>query len=232
MKLKRLVAPRFWRTAKKSSKWIVSPRPGPHKKFESIPLQIIARDILKLVETGKEAKTILKKGEILVDGKKRKDFAYPVGLMDVISIPTTKKYYIVMPSKYGIDLQEIPEKEAGKKLVRIDGKKILRKGKVQLNFHDGKNIITPKDAYKVGDSLILEVPSLKILEHVKLEKGNLALIAKGKNSGKIAKIKEIILSKSIVTNKVICMLDKAEVEVIKDYIFAVGETKPLIKIGE
>ena len=168
----------------------------------------------------------------MAGGKKRKDFAYPVGLLDVISIPTIKKYYIVIPSKIGLDFQEISEKESGQKLVRIDGKKVLKKGKVQLNFHDGKNIITPKDVYKVGDSLLLEVPSLKILEHVKLDKGNLALITKGKNSGKIAKIKEIILSKSIVTNKVICILDKADVEVIKDYIFIVGESKPLIKIGE
>ena len=55
-KLKRLRTPKFWRIQRKGTKLTVSPRPGPHKKFECIPLQIIARDILKIVETGEEAK--------------------------------------------------------------------------------------------------------------------------------------------------------------------------------
>jgi small subunit ribosomal protein S4e len=89
-KLKRLKAPKFWKLPKKSRKWAVSPRPGPHRKFESIPLAIALRDIVKIAETGSEAKKIIKMGEILVDGKIRRDHKYPAGLMDAISIPKMK----------------------------------------------------------------------------------------------------------------------------------------------
>jgi len=175
-KLKRLLIPKFWKVSKKAYKWAVSPRPGPHKKFEGIPLQVVVRDILKLGETGKEARSIIKMGEILVDGKKRKDHAFPVGLMDVISIPKSKKHYMVLPCKKGLELKEISEKEAGKKICKIKNKTMVRKGKLQLNLHDGRNLLVEKDVYKTGDSVLIEVPSQKIVDHVKLEKGNIGLI--------------------------------------------------------
>jgi small subunit ribosomal protein S4e len=228
-KLKRLLAPAFWKVPKKLAKFVVSPRPGPHKKFECIPLQIIVRDILKLAETGKEAKAIIKKGEILVDGKPRKDHAYPVGLFDSLAIPKIKKFYRVVPTGKGLDLIEIPEEESKLKICRIKDKKILKKGKLQLNLHDGRNLLVEKDIYKTGDSLLIELPSQKILQHVKLESGNLAIITKGKNSGKIVKIQETV--KGIKLNKVICLLNDKKIETLKDFVFVVGKEKPLIKVS-
>jgi len=70
--LKRLAAPEFWPIPKKKYTWVFSPSPGPHKKEECIPLAIVVRDILKLAETGKEAKRIIKAGEVIVDGKVRR----------------------------------------------------------------------------------------------------------------------------------------------------------------
>jgi len=231
-KLKRLLAPAYWKTPKKGVKWTVSPRPGPHKKAECIPLQIIARDVLKLVETGEEAKTIINKGEMLVDGKIKKDHAFPVGLMDVVSIPKIKKYYRILPSEKGLELKEISEKEASQKICRIDNKTLVRKRRLQLNLHDGRNLLVEKDSYKTGDSILIELPSQKILEHLKLGKGNLGLVTKGKNSGKTAMIKEVITTKGREPNKVICKLENEEVEVRKDHIFVVGRERPVIKIGE
>ncbi|MGC8812659.1 MAG: 30S ribosomal protein S4e, partial [Candidatus Aenigmatarchaeota archaeon] len=220
MKLKRLLAPEFWRVPKKVLKFTVSPRPGPHKKFESIPLMIIVRDILKLAETGTEAKKIIKRGEILVDGKKRKDHAYPVGLMDVVSIPRIKKYFRVMPSEKGLELVEIEEKEANKKICRINGKRLVKKGKIQLNLHDGRNIIVEKDDYKTGDSLLIEVPSQKILQHIKFKVGSLGIILKGKNSGKTARVEEIIERKSLrESKKVVCYIEGKKAEISKNYFF-------------
>jgi len=232
-KLKRLQAPEFWRLPKKIAKWTVAPSPGPHKKFESIPLQIIVRDILNLVETGKEANSIIKKGEILVDSKIRKDHAFPVGLMDVISIPRIKKYFRVLPSKEGLELKEISEDEANKKICRINNKTSVKKGRLQLNLHDGKNLFVDKDVYKTGDSVFLELPNQKIIEHIKLERGSLGLITKGKNSGKVARIKEVIITKGMrEPNKVICELEKKDVEVRKDHIIVVGREEPVIELSE
>jgi|YelNatPaOPRAMG01_1025707.scaffolds.fasta_scaffold01691_20 small subunit ribosomal protein S4e len=231
-KLKRLLVPEFWKVSKKRVTWAVSPRPGPHKKFECIPLLIIVRDILGLAETGKEAKSIIKKGEIFVDGKPRKDYAYPAGLMDVISIPKISKHYRIIPYSKGLKLIEIPEKEANLKLLRIRDKKIVKKARIQLNFHDGKNLFVEKDVYKTGDSLLVELPSLKIIEHLKLEKGSLGLILKGKNAGKLAKVHEVVISRTQEPRKVVCEAEGNRMEVIFDYFFVVGKEAPVIKVSE
>jgi small subunit ribosomal protein S4e len=223
--------PSFWKTPKKASKWTVAPRPGPHKKFESIPLQVIVRDILKLAETGKEARSIIKKREVFVDGKSRKDHAYAAGLMDVVAVPKIKKYFRILPTEKGLELVEIEESEADKKICRIKNKTVVKKGRLQLNLHDGRSLLVDNDIYKTGDSVLLKLPEQKILEHVKLESGSLGLIVKGKNSGKIARIKEVIIKRSKEPNKVICELENREIEVLKDYVFVVGRHEPVIKLG-
>jgi small subunit ribosomal protein S4e len=230
-KLKRLLAPKFWRIPKKKFKWTVAPRPGPHKKFECIPLQILVRDILQLVEKGKEARSIIKKGEVLVDGKPRKDPKYPAGLMDVIEIPKINKAYRIIPTSIGLDVLEIPKDEAKLKLCKINNKKILKGNKIQLNLHDGRNVIVEKDEYKTGDSILIELPDQKIVDHVKMEKGSIALITKGKNMGKLVEIKDIITTRSREPNKVICKAGDEEITAIKDYVFVVGKEKPLIVVS-
>jgi len=232
MRLKRLLAPAFWKTPKKLSKWVVSPSPGAHKKFEGIPLVIVLRDILKLVDTGSEAKTVIKNKDVLVDGKPVSHSRFSVGLMDTVSIPKIRKYYRVVPSVKGLLLIEISEKEAKEKLASIKNKTVLKGKKIQLNLHDGKNILAEKDSYKTGDSLLLGLPSNKILDHVSMEVGALGLIIHGKNSGRLAKIKKIIVSRSREPNKVICESDGNEFEVMKTHLIVVGKSKPLIKVGE
>lgn len=219
---------------RKEKKWVVRPRPGPHKKFESIPLLIIARDILKLADTGKEARKIIKAKEILVDGKPRLDQKYPVGLFDVITIPKLKKQYRIVPSKNGLTLIEIPKNESGLKLCRVKGKSMVKNGILQLNLHDGKNILVKekvkKDPYKTGDSLLIEIPSQKIKKHIKMEKGSTSIIIGGQSMGIVVKIKEIIKTRGRQPNKVICEKKEKEFEAIKNYVFVVGKTKPEIKV--
>lgn len=230
-KLKRLLVPKFWRVPKKLYKWAVSPKPGPHPKFHCIPLQIIVRDILKLVETGEEAKTIIKRGEILVDGKPRKEHGYPVGLFDVVSIPRIEKHFRVIPTSNRLELVEISEKEANKKICSIENKTMV-KGKMQLNLSDGKNIFVTDKNYKTGDSLLLELPSLKILERIPLAAGSIGIVSKGRNAGKIGKIKEVTAGKIKEEAKVICEIDGKKQEILKKSFFVVGKEKPLITVGE
>ncbi len=228
--LKRLLAPEFWKVPKKVKKWVVSPRAGPHPKFYCIPLQILVRDILKLVETGKEARTIIKKGEILVDTKPRKDHAYPVGLFDVISMPRTKQNYRVVPDVKGLALVEIPEKEADKKICKIENKTILKKGKLQLNLHDGKNLLTDNKDYKTGDSILIELTSLKILQHLALEKGNIGIVSEGANVGRIGKIVDIVPGKMKEDVKVVCEIEGKTQEILKERFVVIGKDKPLVTV--
>jgi len=231
-RLKRLTIPLFWKVARKGNKWVVAPRAGPHKKFESVPLQVLLRDVLKIDDKGKDIRTIIKKGEIIVDGRKRKDHAYPVGLFDIVSIPALGKTYRAVPSKKTMSFIEIPSSEAKVKICRIQNKKTIGAGKVQLNLHDGKNILVEKDEYKTGDSLLVEVPSLKIVEHVRLEKGAIGMVSRGKDSGSIGKVKEIIVTATKDPTKLIYEKDDGEAESLKDRFFVIGKNKPLITVKE
>jgi len=230
MHLKRIRAPKFWKISRKERKWTIAPRPGPHKKFECIPLLIIVRDILHLAETGKEAKSIIKKGEILVDGKPRKDFAYPVGLFDVIAIPKIKSFYRVVPTSYGLDLLKIDEKESNLKICKIFNKTTVKKGKIQLNLNDGKNILADGE-FKTGGSVLIELPSLKIVEYIPMEKNFIGIVVKGKRSGMMGKIKKLVKGKFGQPAKVICTIGNEEVEILEKYLFVVGKEKPLITVS-
>jgi small subunit ribosomal protein S4e len=230
--LKRLRSPEFWPIPKKKYTWTFSLSPGPHKKEECIPLAIIVRDILKLAETGKEAKRIIKAREILVDGKVRKDHRYPVGLLDVVSIPKINKHYRVIPDKNGLKLIEIDENDAKKKILKIVGKRNIKGKRFQLNLNDGKNIIVNDNKYKTNGSLLVELPSLKILDYIEMSIGNIVLITSGKNAGNIGKIIEVKEGKFNVKPKLTCEIENRKAEVLKEHAIVVGREEPLIKVSE
>ena len=209
----------------------MTPRPGPHKKFESIPLAVILRDILHVAATGSEAEKTIRARKIFVDGKARKDPHYPAGLFDVISFPGQKKNYRIVPSAKGLQVVEISESEAKKKIAKIVNKTVIKKGKLQLNLHDGKNLLADGD-YKTGDSLLLQLPELKIIEHLKLEKGNLGIVSKGVSSGKVGTIKEIIEAKASGKKTISVDLEGTKEEVLADRFFVIGKESPAIKLGE
>lgn len=229
--LKRLLAPSFWRVPKKEKKWVVTPHAGPHPKLYSIPLSVILTHMINIADTTAEAKKIIRKGEIFVDGKRRKDYAYPVGLFDIISIPTTKKHYRVVPSTKGLKLIETSEKETNLKICRVDNKSILKKGKTQLNLHDGKNILVENGNYKTGDSLLLDLPSLKVIDHLPLEKGNVGIISHGTSAGRLGEIKQLMKGTMREPQKVVCEIDKEDRIVSKHGFIVVGKEKPVIKIS-
>lgn len=218
--LKRVAAPKWWPIERKTKKFAVSSR-GPYKKELSLPLLILIRDILKIAENKKEASSIIKKGEILINGKKVKDPKFGVGLLDSIEIPSLKKAWRAIP-KNGLSFIEIPEKEVKLKICKIINKKTLKGNKTQLNLHDGRNILT-NEKYSTHDSLLIEVPEQKILEHIKFSENSTCIIFKGKNAGKIGKIK------TIEKNRVWIETDKT-VEVPKHFVMVVGKEQPLIKL--
>jgi small subunit ribosomal protein S4e len=218
--LKRIAAPKWWPIERKTKKFIIVPR-GPYTKELSLPLLIFVRDVLKIAESNKEASGIIKKGEILIDGRKRKDPKFGIGLFNVIEIPSIKKAYRAIP-KNGLSFIEIPEKEAKLKICKIINKKSLKGNKNQINLNDGRNILT-NEKYSTNDSLLIEVPEQKIIDHIKFAENSTCLIFKGKNAGKIGKIKAIEKDRILIG-------DEKTVEVPKDFVMVVGREGPLIKL--
>ncbi|MDH7508241.1 MAG: 30S ribosomal protein S4e [Methanomassiliicoccales archaeon] len=228
--MKRLTAPRSWPVPRKIWHWITKPSPGPHPKEMSIPLLVIVRDMLGLSDTAHEARLILANGEILVDGRPVRNRKFPVGLMDVISIPRISQHYrMLLNSKGKFELVKIREGKEKWKLCRIENKVTARGGKTQLCLHDGRNILVEKDDYKTGDVLKVEVPSQKILDVYRLDRGNLAYIIGGNHVGEVAVIEDYIETRSPSPNIV---KFKDGTSTVKDNVFVIGTKVPEIDLPE
>jgi len=219
-KLKRIAAPKWWPIERKVKKYILTPR-GSHPRKTSLPLLVLIRDVFKIVETAKEAKTVIKKGEVLVDGKKRKDPHYGVGLFDVVEIPSLKKSWRAIPKK-GLSFIEIPQKEAKVKICKIIDKKTLKGNKTQFNLHDGKNILS-ENKYLTNDSLLIELPSLKIIDHFEFKEGSLAIVTSGKKACIVTKINKI-------EKNTVWMGEQKTFEVPKKLVVVVGKERSAIKL--
>lgn len=237
--MKRLAAPVFWPILRKEFKWSVKPSPGPHPLTRSIPLLILIRDILRLAENAREAKRIIYDGNVLVDGKVRRDYRYPVGLMDVVSIPKIDLYVRIVPyvTKYMWYIT-IPPEDAKLKLVRIENKTLVKGNRIQLNLHDGRNIVISREdaaKYRTLDTLLIEVPSQNILNVLTLEENKFAIVIDGKNAGRFGRIISINEQSSIKRRKRLVTIEEPSghrLQTILNYIMVVGDEKPLVKLYE
>lgn len=229
--LKRFKAPKMWPIHAKEETWTTKPSAGPHAIDKSLPLVMILRDILGLAANAREAKIILNNGEVLVDGTPRKDHRFPVGFMDVVSIPKIGKHYRVIPDYKGrLVLHEIDEKDASFKLVSIEDKTTIKGGKTQLNLHDGRNVIVDEDEYKTSDVLVLEVPEQKVSDSIKFETGSIGLIIGGKHIGELGQIDSINVTKSSKSNTVLMETDEGLFLTLTRYVFVIGKDKPVISL--
>lgn len=221
--LKRYMMPKQWGMPRKANTWVVSSIPGPHGKHSCIPLQIIVRDVLRLADNAREARSIIFQGKILVDKKPRKEPGHPVGLMDVVEIPDMKKLYKVLATNKGMELKSITAESGEHKVCRIESKKSVKGGITQLGLHDGRSMLM-KDSkdYARGDSLVIHLPDQKIIKHIKLAKGAEALIIAGRNRGEKGKIKEIKVRKNMLEkSNVIIQGKEREIKTPLDYVMIV-----------
>lgn len=229
--MKRLAAPRAWGIPRKTKVWAVKTAPGPHRIGESVPLLVLVRDLLNYAATAREAKRIIREGKILVDKKARKDYKFPVGLADIVEIPAMKERMIVLYDKTGkIILKKIALKNSKTKLCKITNKTLVKGGKVQLNLHDGRNLLLAqkKDDYGVGDSILVDLGKKAVKGHYVFKDGSMALITGGKHASRIAKIKEIRVGRGSGANTVVLEDKEGEFQTIDDYVFIVGDKKLVI----
>lgn len=227
--LKRFAAPGFWPVEKKTKKFVISPKPGPHAISKCIPAGLIIRDVLGYARNLRETKNVFNKGVVKIDKKTRNEPSFPVGLMDVFTIGN--EHYRVLPSKKGLKLVKIEENEASIKLCRIENKRCIV-GKKQLNLHDGRNILVDKDDYKTGDTLVIDLEKNAIKDVIRMKRGSLGMIVSGRNAGKLGKIGEIIITRGPQPNKVVMRIGDESYEISKNYVFVVGHEKPVIKLSD
>ena len=189
MHLKRSNVSPSWTIPRKGTKYVAV---ASHDKNKSVPLIVVMRDTLKLVKTKKELEKALKENHVQINHKHITDVNYPIGLFDILTLPSEKKQYkLTFNTKGKLVFNEVSDKESEHKVFKVMSRTMMKGSKMQVNLSNGKNIIT-KDKMKTGDSVVVDLKTGKILKIIGLEKGKTAFVIKGKHIGKHGKIGEII----------------------------------------
>jgi small subunit ribosomal protein S4e len=234
-RLKRKPAPKYWPIHRKESTWVVKPVSGPHSLQTCLPMTLVLRDMLGVADTRKEGKLILSEGKVQVNGIVRKKDDFPVGLMDVVSMCDSNKYYRVVPSHKGLILSPISKEEAKYKFARVEDKTTTSVG-VQIALHDGTNMLIkvadPKNpvevTYETFDILKINIATGEVAEKLRTKEGNTAVITGGKNIGVQGKIVEIEKTEAKKRRQALVVIEDdkgVRCQTILDFIFSIASNE-------
>jgi small subunit ribosomal protein S4e len=229
-KLKRQMAPLFWGITRKDKRFVVTVKPGGHKKDISIPSAVFIRDTLKLATSLREAKSVIYGGKVKVDGVIRKSLHHGIGLMDVVELDGVPDIYRLVPKDLTVLKPiKINSSEKNKKVLKVTKKVTIAGKKIQLGFHDGRTLVSDTKV-NVGDTCVVEVPKTKILNVIPLEKGFQVVITSGVNAGRMGKLIEIKPGTFILPKMADVDLGERQIELPADLVMAIGQDKPVIQI--
>jgi SSU ribosomal protein S4E len=190
--------------------------------------------VLKYAKTMREARYIISRGYVKVDGAVRRDYKFPVGLMDVVEIVPTGEVYRVVPDENRYyALLPIPPQEAALKLLRVEGKTAVKGGRLQLHFHDGRNLIVPQEVsrqIKTFDTVLYDLQNKAIKAHIPLKLGNAAVVTHGGNVGFSGQLYEVVWTLKRRQSVVAIKRGEEIKRTILNYVMAVGIEAPVIKI--
>jgi small subunit ribosomal protein S4e len=220
--LKAYAAPKSWTILRKVNKWTLRPKSGAHPLDRSLPIGTLLKQT-KHAKTTKEAKYIVNQKAVSVDGKLVRDIHASCGFMDVIAVKDNAPIRCTIDKKGRLSFVNSPKGEENKKICRVTGKRTIKEGKIQYSLLGGRSIIS-KEKYNVGDSLIIEVPSQKILAHYPMEKGHTAFLLGGSHIGNFVTIDKI------EGEKIFCTKDKEKIETAKKIALIVGKNKPELQL--
>lgn len=125
----------------------------------------------------------------MVDGKVRTDPNFPAGFMDVIELPKSKdQFRLIFDTKGRFALHRISDDEKKFKLCRVRRQELTKKAIPYIVTHDGRTIRYPDPMVKVNDTVKVDIATGKIIDFIKFEIGKLAMITKGRNTGRVGTI--------------------------------------------
>ena len=204
MHITRSEANKAWPVPRKGTKYLVAPS---HNPKSGVPILILLRELLKIIKTRKELKRILLGKKVFVNEKMIREDNSTVSLFDTISLKDIKKHYRLTYSDKGkMILAEINEKEANSKICKVINKIMLKGKKIQINFNDGRNVLS-KDKIRVGDSVIINFSSGKIEKILPAREKAKIMVIMGKHIGKIGEIEKVD------EREIVCKIDKKEIKI-------------------
>jgi small subunit ribosomal protein S4e len=230
--LKRQMTPTFWNIKRKEGRFALKVKPGPHSKSKAYPLGIALRDVLKLAHTMSEATKIANTGKVKVDGVTRRSINFRIGAMDVLELVPTGQAYRFVPreSRLLVPISITDKNEKSVKVVKITSKVISRGGRLQYGFHDGKTLLSD-EKMNVGDTCVVQLPDVKINQHVKFERGCTVLIMSGENAGNVGKVEDIRDGIFSLPKRALVSFAERSVELPVGDIMAIGVEAPVVKVS-
>ena len=218
----RASTPKNWPILRKKTKWIMRVNPGTHSLDKCINVNLLLKELLGYAKTSREVRRILNQSKVLIDKKIRKEPRFPVGIMDLVEIEKTKEIFrLILDENAKFKLIKVSKEDSSIKPCKIIGKKILKGKKTQINLYDSKNILSEDKKLKVGDTILLDVTSNKIIGHLKLEKNAHVLLVSGKHAGTTGTLKEIIAEKNMNKSRILLETKHGKIETLKEYAFVV-----------
>lgn len=101
------------------------------------------------------------------------------------------KIRLLYDTKGRFILHKISPEEAKYKLCRVNGSGTQAKMVPYLITHDGRTLRYPDPLIKVNDTVKLDIETGKVVDFVKFEAGNTAIITKGGNTGRVGTVQHV-----------------------------------------
>lgn len=178
---KRISAPKHYDIERKGLTY-VSTSEGSRPQSSSIPVLLFLREITGYADNKKEAKKIIRDGQITRNGDRLSDVRDAVGVMDVVKIRETGEAYRVLPSKDAIVFAETEDERPAAKIKD----KSKEGGDFVYRLHNGENYRSEEE-YSRGSTLIFEDQTT---EH-KISEGAEALVTEGSHAGSTVEVTEL-----------------------------------------
>jgi ribosomal protein S4E len=129
---------------------------------------------------------------VMVDGKVRTDPNFPAGFMDVVELPKAgDQFRLVFDTKGRYVLHRIDDEEKKFKLARVRRTEMTKKGIPFCVTHDGRTIRYPDPMINVNDTVKIDIATGKIISFQKFDCGKMAMITKGRNTGRVGTIMHV-----------------------------------------
>lgn len=149
-----------------------------------VPVVIALRDMLKLARNAKEVQSMVNQKLLKINNREVKDIHESIVILNHLT--ADKTYRLILNPQNRFTFEETKEKTRPCKII---GKKLIGKNKIQINLHDGTNIIS-KEKLNVQDTVYLDEKN-KITKHVQLENGKPCFVISGKHQGNHGTIEDI-----------------------------------------
>ena len=180
---KRLSSPKHYPIRRKETKY-VSTIKGSRSSDNAIPVLLFLREVTGYAENKKEAKKIIRDGQIYRNGERLRDIQEGVGVLDVIEIPETEESFRVI--KKNDKLSFVPVEDGEKVVTKIIDKR-SEGDEYVYRLHNGENYHSDQE-FRTQNTLIFRDDSVK---EVALEENGKALVIEGGHAGEVADINSI-----------------------------------------